>query len=141
MKVKSLASTPAVTAPPETPIREIAAIMVRRRIGLVVLTRSEELVGVISERDIVRAVAQDIDMARPAETIATRHVVTIDAEADIKEAVALFRRHNIRHLVVVNKGQIYGVLSIRDLVREKELLAGLEEYATVQADALWIVGD
>mgnify|MGYP001772593838 CR=1 FL=1 len=141
MKVRYLASTPPITAPPETPIREVASIMAKKRVGLVVLTRGEDLVGVVSERDVVRAVAEDRDMGQPAETVATRHVVTIEADADVKEAASLFRRHNVRHLVVMDKGRVFGVLSIRDIVKERELLAGLEEYAAVQADSAWIVGD
>lgn len=141
MKVRYLASSPPVTAPPETPIREIAAIMASRRIGLVVLVKGDELAGVVSERDVVRAVAQGLDLGLPVEAIATKNVVTIEANADVKEAAALFYKHNIRHLVVTDKGRLYGVLSIRDLLREKEILVDTASYADLQAENSSAVGD
>ncbi len=141
MKIRYLASSPPVTAPPEAPIREIAAIMADRRIGLVVLTRGDEIAGVVSERDIVRAAAQGLDLGLPAEAIATKRVVTIEADADVGEAIALLRRHNIRHLVVTEKGRLYGVLSIRDLIREEEALADAVGYAEVLAEHSSAAGD
>ncbi|MEM0463102.1 CBS domain-containing protein [Pyrobaculum sp.] len=139
-KVRSFASRPPITAPPEATIRQVAALMAERRVGLVVLTREGQIVGVVSERDVVRAVGEGVDLDKPAAEIATRQVVTIDADAPIAEAASLFRKHGIRHLVVLEGGRLYGVLSIRDLVKDRELLRSLAEFAPVP-DSLYVVGD
>jgi len=122
MRVAAFASRPPITADAEISIREAARIMAERRVGLLILTKGGELYGVVSERDIVRAVAEGLDVEKPASSIATTRIVTVDADADISEAAELFRRHGIRHLVVTKGGKLYGVLSIRDLVREREVL-------------------
>ncbi|MEZ0318545.1 MAG: CBS domain-containing protein [Pyrobaculum sp.] len=139
-KVRNFTSKPPVTAPPEVTIRQVAALMAEKRVGLVVLAKEGQVVGVVSERDVVRAVGEGVDLDKPAVEIATRQVVTIDADAPVSEAAATFRRHGIRHLVVLEGGRLYGVLSIRDLVRDKELLRSLAEFAPAP-DVLYLVGD
>ncbi|AEA12431.1 signal-transduction protein [Thermoproteus uzoniensis 768-20] len=123
MKVGAIASRPPITAEPGITIREAASIMAKRRIGLLVLVEGGRLYGVVSERDIVRAVAAGLSPERPAALIATRDVVTIDAESDVLEAARLMARRGIRHLVVVKGGELYGVVSVRDIVREAAQLA------------------
>lgn len=118
MKVGRAARSPPVTADPSLSIRDAARLMAERRIGLLVLTRGDEIFGVVSERDIVRAVAQGLDLGAPVGAIATRSVITIDAEATLAEAARLMREKGVRHLVVTKGGRLYGVLSIRDVVDE-----------------------
>jgi CBS domain-containing protein len=118
MKVRALASRPPVTARPDISIKEAAAVMARRRIGLLVLVEGDGIYGVVSERDIVRAVAGGVDMGRPVALIATRDVVTVDADAPVAEAARLMYSRGIRHLVVTEGGRLYGVLSVRDLIGE-----------------------
>jgi len=141
MRVAAFASRPPITAEAGISIREAARIMAERRIGLLVLTKGGELYGVVSERDIVRAVAEGVDMEKPASSIATTRVVTVDANADISEAAELFRRHGIRHLVVTKGGELYGVLSIRDLVQEREVLQHVAETFAPALDCTLPSGD
>ena len=134
MSVAQFASTDVVKATPDISIKDAAKILKEKNIGLLVLVDGKDpdrVIGVVSERDLVRAVAEGIDMSRPVWDIATRSVVTIDVDEPLSKAADLMRRHNIRHLVVTKDGRLYGVLSIKDLVYEEnalKVIAGYEEW-------------
>ncbi|MEM4632862.1 MAG: CBS domain-containing protein [Pyrobaculum sp.] len=126
--VKYIASKPPITASPDITIKEAAEIMVEKKIGFLVLVDGEEIYGVVSERDIIESVAAGISPMEKVSVIAKRMVIKIDADATIKEAASLMRKYGIRHLVVTQKGRLYGVLSIRDLVREREIFKSISEF-------------
>jgi len=125
------AKTDVVRATPSTPVRDAARLMAERRVGLVVLVDSSNpyrVVGVVSERDVVRAVASGVDPSAPCYAIATKNVVTIDCDDSVSKAAELMLKHGIRHLVVTREGRLYGVVSIRDLVHERAALRELAAY-------------
>ena len=129
--IGNFASTNVVKAFPSTPIREVARLMAERRVGLVVLVNPadpERVVGVLSERYIVRAVAYDVDLNAPADFIATKNVITLDYGENVAKAAEVFRIYGIRHVVVTKGGRLYGVLSIMDLLREEAILKEIAEY-------------
>jgi hypothetical protein len=94
--------------------------MTAHQAGSVVVLFADRLVGILTERDILRAVAadEDLDTAR-VETWMTRDVVTVDPDWEVYEAAAEMAARHIRHLVVTEGGAVQGVLSVRDV-----LLAG-----------------
>ncbi|MFN3803920.1 MAG: CBS domain-containing protein [Pyrobaculum sp.] len=123
--------TDVVKALPTTPIREVARLMWEKRVGLVVLVSPEDLyrvVGVVSERDVVRAAAHDVDLDAPCDVIATKNVIALDYRDGVWKAAEMFRRYGIRHVVVTREGRLYGVLSIRDFIKEGKILGELASY-------------
>jgi CBS domain-containing protein len=76
------------------------------------------LVGVISERDVVRAFAKDGARLsdRRARDLMTRDVVTCERETTMLEAEKLMHKHRIRHMPVMDGGKVVGMLSIRDVM-------------------------
>ena len=134
MSAAQFASTDIVKAMPDISIKEAAKMLKEHNIGLLVLVDKEDqsrAVGVVSERDLVRAVAEGVDPSRPVWDIATRSVISVEADDPLSKAVELMRRHNIRHVVVVKDGRLYGVLSIKDLVYEDsalKVIAGYDEW-------------
>lgn len=111
-----------VTLRASTTLREAARLLDERRIGAVVTLGDEgEIVGVLSERDIVRQVARNgagaLDMDVGAAM--TRAVITISAEAPVDEALQLMTDRRIRHLPVVRNNRLTGFVSIGDLVKWK----------------------
>ncbi|MEZ0319242.1 MAG: CBS domain-containing protein [Pyrobaculum sp.] len=117
-----------VSLPESATIREVAAELVKNRVGLVVLTARDnpkKPVAVASERDVLRAVAQRLDLDGPAMSIANPPITVLDTDP-VRVAAEKMRTHNIRHVVVVNNaGELVGVLSIRDLCFEKAILLEL----------------
>jgi CBS domain-containing protein len=103
-------------------LREAAQLLDYRRIGAVVVVGQEEgIVGVLSERDIVRQVARlgaaalDMDVG----SAMTRAVVTVEAGESIRNALQLMTDRRIRHLPVMRNNRLTGFVSIGDLVKWK----------------------
>ena len=131
MKAEVVARKPPITATPETRIKDVARLMVEKRVGLVVIvkkTQPDVVVGVVSERDIVKAVANNIDVNLPVKEIMTSPVITVEGDEPIWNVAKIMRQHNIRHVVVTKGGRLFGVVSIRDLVSEESVLKSLIEY-------------
>jgi CBS domain-containing protein len=115
------------TVTPGTSVAQAAAQLSTRRIGsLVVVDKNGDVAGIVSERDLVRAMAQfgDLALDRDVNEVMTRNVVTCDPDDSIDEVMAAMTRGRFRHLPVVRHGELYGLVSIGDVVK-----ARLEEAA------------
>ncbi|MFN4025557.1 MAG: CBS domain-containing protein [Hyphomonas sp.] len=111
-----------VTLRADHTLREAAKLLDERRIGAVVaLAEDGAIVGVLSERDIVRQVARQggaaLDM--PVGEAMTRAVITVPAETPVDEALQLMTDRRIRHLPIVRNDRLTGFVSIGDLVKWK----------------------
>jgi CBS domain-containing protein len=96
---------------------EAAKRMVARGVGAVLVMEGDRLDGILTERDLMRAVAGGYsDQALVAEWM-TRHPETIDASDATDHAASLMIHGGFRHLPVVEEGRIAGIISIRDLMR------------------------
>ncbi len=119
-----------ISVTPDKTVREAAKVMANKGIGFLVVVDSSDprkVVGVLSERDIIRALASNKEDAK-VEELMTKDVVTVKDTDTLYRAAKLMREHGIRHLVVVNEDGIpVGVLSIRDLTYEEGALKALAE--------------
>jgi signal-transduction protein with cAMP-binding, CBS, and nucleotidyltransferase domain len=126
MRVEALVRRTPVTISSSATIKQAAEVFVREKIGLLVVASSTSPVradAVISERDVVRAVAAGTPLTRQLDTISTKKLVSVRRSDPLSKAVKLMMENNIRHLVVENDdGTLFGVLSIRDFFREQKLL-------------------
>lgn len=126
MRVEALVRRSPVTISSNATIRQAAEVFAREKIGLLVVASSVSPVkaeAVISERDVVRAVAKGTALNAQLDTIATKKLVSVKRSDRPSKAVRLMMDRGIRHLVVENDdGTLFGVLSIRDFFREKNLL-------------------
>lgn len=104
---------------PETPVVEAIRLMAAKSIGAVLVLRGETLAGILSERDYARKVVlQGRSSAdTPARAIMTAQVVTVGPDTPVTACMQLMTERRIRHLPVVEGGQVVGVISIGDLVR------------------------
>ncbi len=121
-----------VTLKADHTLKEAAQLLDDRKIGAVVtLGANNEIIGVLSERDIVRQVARQgaaaLDM--PVGSAMSRAVVTVHAETPIDEALQTMTDRRIRHLPVVHNDRLTGVISIGDLVKWKIAEAEAEAQA------------
>jgi CBS domain-containing protein len=101
---------------PGTSIVEAAARMHERRVGAVVVQEAERLVGILTERDVLRAVATGRTEA-PVSDAMTASPDTVEADETAGHAAALMIHGGFRHLPVVEGERVIGIVSIRDLVR------------------------
>ncbi|MGH2995131.1 MAG: CBS domain-containing protein [Gaiellaceae bacterium] len=98
-------------------LAEAAKRMAARGVGAVLVLDGESLTGILTERDLLKAVAAGLkEDARVADWM-TKHPETIDASDSTDHAAALMIHGGFRHLPVLDGGKIAGILSIRDLMR------------------------
>jgi len=146
MRVKDVMSAPVVCVFAETPVKEIAAILVDRRVSAVpVLDAEDRLIGIVSEADLIPLETADDPrrhlipwhpsaqfVARRADEVMTRDVVTLSEEADASEAARLMLQRRIKRIPIVSGDHVIGIVSRRDLLRtlarsDAEILAEVEE--------------
>lgn len=107
------------TAPTAT-IGEAARTMGSKKIGLVVVTGSEgEFFGVLSERDIIRAIGEDgaDALAKPVETLYARDVVACAMDDNPHDVMATMNQGGFRHIPVVDQGKVQAVVSLSDMTQ------------------------
>jgi CBS domain-containing protein len=107
-----------LTVEPDLPIVEVAKRMVAKDVGAVLVYEDGALHGILTERDVLRAVADGIDeQTTLVRERMTPHPETLDADDTTEHAAVLMIHGGFRHLPVMEQGKVVGVLSIRDLMR------------------------
>lgn len=105
-----------LTIEQETTLVEAAAAMTARRVGAVLVVSGGRLTGILTERDVLRAVASG-DVGGQVAQWMTRHPETIDADETTQQAGVVMIHGGFRHLPVLDEGAPIGIVSIRDLMR------------------------
>jgi CBS domain-containing protein len=115
--VDTIMSRYLLTVAPSTPLTEAARQMHSRGVGAALVLSGERLSGILTERDVLRAVAiGDVEGTSVAAWM-TRDPETIERSETRGQAAALMIRGGFRHLPVLEGGKAIGILSIRDLMR------------------------
>jgi signal-transduction protein with cAMP-binding, CBS, and nucleotidyltransferase domain len=117
MQVRNLMRSPVVSVDPDVPLQRAAQVMQEHGIGSVVVEQDGQVVGMLTERDVMHAAAQlgDVGQARVRDHM-TSPVVTASPNWDVTVAAAEMHDRRIRHLVVVEQSGALGVLSVRDVM-------------------------
>lgn len=110
------------SVPPTATVSEVVEILRARRIGAVlVIDRADQLLGIVSERDIVRSLAANgvrtLDMT--AGQLMTRAVQVAHPETTVAEAMQMMTAGRFRHLPVIEAGALVGLISIGDVVKAR----------------------
>lgn len=102
---------------PDQTVQEAAAIMERSGVGALAVIDHEQLVGIVTDRDLVRrGMARGAPYDSRVDSMMSAPVVTIDAHADLHEASALFRSHGNRRLAVTHGNRFVGMITVDDLL-------------------------
>lgn len=110
------------TASPHETVGAAAALLHTRRVGaMVVVDEKEAIVGILSERDIVRVIAKEGAgaLARPISACMSAEVIFAQPEESVDALLERMTDRRIRHLPVVRDGRLVGIVSIGDLVKNK----------------------
>jgi CBS domain-containing protein len=109
-----------ISVEPTATVLEVAQIISSRRIGAVlVLDDKGGVAGIVSERDVVKALAAHAEKVTElrAEDLMTRNVTTATSRTTVDEAMEIMDAGYFRHLPVIDNGRLEGIISIRDLVK------------------------
>ncbi|MEM4631280.1 MAG: MFS transporter [Acidilobaceae archaeon] len=117
----------AIDAAPREPIylnsgaklKDLVNIIARENVGLVPIVDEEKRVlGVISESDVVRLLATNLDLETPVDSVMRRDVIGVSRTATVRDAAEQMLKHNIRHVVILGEDKkLLGVLSVKDVLR------------------------
>ena len=110
------------TVSPSATIREAMALLLRHSVGsLLVVDNDGEVLGIVSERDIVRAVAREgvAALSHTARDLMTAELVTVSPATSVAEGLAIMTQRRCRHLPVMEHGKLAGMVSIGDLVKAR----------------------
>jgi len=119
LRLKELVRRKPITISGEATIHDVVKIMAEQNIGFLVVVENGRMVGVLSERDVVRSLAERGNLSVKVSDICKRDIITLQEDVTLEEAAEKMGKHGIRHVVVVNKsGELIGVVSVRDLIQE-----------------------
>ena len=122
MKVRNILATKGgrvITIAPDKSVREAVALLVQHRIGAVVVTDdSGYLIGILSEREVMRTAAGDEGVfGRPVAEVMTREVVIGMPQDDVLAVAHTMLEKRFRHLPIVDDGRLIGIISIGDVLK------------------------
>ncbi len=109
-----------ITVLPSATVKDVAEVLAGKRIGAVIVSSGGgKITGIVSERDIVRAVATAgaAALTKPASSVMSANVKTCKEDDSETELMALMTQHRIRHLPVAVNGKLAGMISIGDVVK------------------------
>ena len=124
-----------ITTTPNTSLLDVAQLLERNGIGCIVVEGEDgKVAGIVSERDIVRAVGQSGAkvLKDPVSTYMTRTVVTAREADTIDRLMSEMTTHHFRHMPVVERGLLIGLVSIGDVVKMRIAEAEMEAAAMRQ---------
>jgi CBS domain-containing protein len=125
---------------PSATVYEAIHLLAEKKIGALLVMKKDQLVGIVSERDYARQIIlkNRSSEATKVEEIMTNKVVHVQPNDEIGDCMALMTEHRIRHLPVIDKKKVVGMISIGDLVRaviaeQQSTISELEKYISGQA--------
>jgi CBS domain-containing protein len=124
-----------LTATPDMSLTDIAGLLATHRIGCIVIVGDDgKVAGIVSERDIVREIARAGSkvLKEPVESCMTKTVITCREADTIDRLMAEMTSHRFRHMPVVERGRLVGLVSIGDVVRMRIAEAEMEAAAMRQ---------
>jgi CBS domain-containing protein len=122
MKVQLILATKVrgiITIAPEKSLQDAAALLTEHSIGAVVVVNSAgRLIGILSERDIIREMARNPQVpSQTVDQVMTQNVITGTAEDDIYSIAHLMTEHRFRHVPILEDGELIGMISIGDIMK------------------------
>ncbi|MGE0080838.1 MAG: DUF294 nucleotidyltransferase-like domain-containing protein [Thiohalomonadaceae bacterium] len=129
VEVSRLVTRTPVEARPDITIQEAAQLMSRERISALLITEERKLLGIMTDRDLRRCVAEGLDYSLPVSAVMSSHLHKISRDATAFEALISMTRLNVHHLPVMDRQGVCGLVSTTDLVRYQS------------ANAIFLVGD
>ena len=116
--IRDVMTTELITVEPSTSVAAAVTVMGMQGVGAVLVMEKERLEGIFTERDLVRAMSHDVSASsQPVAQWMTRNPITVDPDASVEHALEIMLAGHFRHLPVMERENVAGIVSIRDLSR------------------------
>ena len=115
MRISDVMTEAALTDRPDDSLVSAARKMREQQTGSLLVTDGEQLLGIVTERDVLRAVAEDVPLDTPISEMMSKDLVTAEPGMSLREAARIMTERWIRHLPVLEGGTLVGIVSQRDL--------------------------
>ena len=116
LTLRDLMTPRVVAVGPDDPVADAAAAMIGRKVGSALIMQGRFLAGILTERDVLRAVASGSDLTRsPVSAWMTRDPEAASPDTTVEDATQLMLLHGFRHLPVMDGREVRGMVSLRDL--------------------------
>jgi CBS domain-containing protein len=115
MRITDVMTKAAVTDRPEDSLGAAATKMWDQQTGSLLVVQGDDLVGIITERDVLKAVATGTPLDTPVSEVMSKDVITVDPGTSLREAARVMTDKWIRHLPVLEGRKLVGIVSQRDL--------------------------
>jgi|SRR3989344_4045592 len=117
IKVMDAMSKNPVSVNPNDNVLESTKLMIEKHVGSLLVKEKEALLGILTERDLIRMISLGIDPKNTkVKQVMTTRIVTITPEKDIYDAIILMNKENLRRLPVVINGRVIGLITLRDIL-------------------------
>ena len=117
VEIREVMSNGVATVEADASVADAAKVMVGGGFGSVVIVHGRMLVGILTERDVLRAAAEETDMsAASVENWMTPDPETADPELETEDAAGMMLSRGFRHLPVTQDGELVGIVSLRDVL-------------------------
>jgi CBS domain-containing protein len=120
MMTRDLMLKEVVTTSGNVSVNEVIELLFKRHIGSVVIVdNGQQCVGIFTERDAIRIVAQNLPLDAPVEKVMTKNPFTVNEASTFEEAKKIIKLYKIRHLPVISTdGKLVGLISVRQILNE-----------------------
>jgi CBS domain-containing protein len=115
MKITEIMTEAAVTDRPDDSLEAAARKMWEQQTGSLLVMDGEDLVGIVTERDILRAVGTEMSLDTPLSAVMSKDLISVDPGTSLRDAARIMTEKWIRHLPVLEGGKLVGIVSQRDL--------------------------
>lgn len=135
-KVREFMRKNVISANGNETLKSCAKKLAKNNIGCLIVLKGKEIEGIITERDLTRALAKGVNYkSSKIKDSMTKQIVYVSPGSKIIEAARLMKLHNIKHLPVMEKGKLAGMISNKDVIRE----IYFDKYLGLSAKKAWFV--
>ncbi len=129
MKVADAMSIKPVSVSADSSIFDVSKLMMKKRVGSLLVIEGKNLKGIFTEKDLVRIIAKGLDVKETTvEMVMVKKMHTIKPDEDLSDAIHHMRKNKVRRLPVVFKGHVVGMLTLNDIIKVQpalfEIMAG-----------------
>jgi CBS domain-containing protein len=115
MRISDVMTEAAVTDRPDDTLQQAAGKMREQQTGSLLVLDGQDLVGIVTERDVLKAVATATPLDTPVSEVMSKELITVEPGTSLREAARIMTERWIRHLPVLESGRLVGIVSQRDL--------------------------